>query len=1303
MAFAGEISYLTPLDAPQMITRQEEPVSWSTSFWQTVNRHHGVVNKLRKVDRHLQHFEPEENFNGWRWLSDHQGDYEDVIPAFMEVIPQHVNEAVSEEHLLDTIRRVRYEQQTIREAAAGGFTAGLAGGFASVALDPLAWATIGLSHKLFLSHKAFAAVAGSRAGLAGLHASAGMFEAAVDEFFLHQAQYLRGMDESALNIALSGIFSAAIGSLFPHPVVRQKGQKSMQQLYNEGPELHHVVPDTIDGRASIGAAEVEKGSELIAGWRPGVFSRYVTNQMSPIGRAVNMITDWTEALRKGRAGTLHGDAANKAFRSHWALMENLVDTHLLTKENLKGMPTLSAEALKNNYRGFYTSFIASTNETFEKTMRNLGQSTSMLNPNSWRGLRQSMFFDDLGSYRLALEAGKDAAWTPSARTSRHLADPSQVQMYKQGIKEASDHVSKFYKNFADEMVKQGMLDPADIKDNYFAHMYNREAINDNPDAFRALLRERFLKEPDEAFVQNTYGKSWASMNVDEQAVVLADWEAVVRGRKEQYAQDLMDHAARILRDAPQDIKALKKLKTHAGQQKFLEEVRLARENATARRAELERIHHRAEQRAIRMQHMIQQRDRYLAQPVPTGKKAFAAHQAKIRRLDGVISEQKKWLTAKTNALQKGARELNMLDARISRAEARLASRKTMQAIAARALTKRQKEIKAALAEQKKAAKILKEVDYKKALDDQVEAVIEALRDRHRTPWGFLPDDVVEASGRAKQRQIHWGDMLADPRLQGFMHHNPMKSLLGYTEDVGSRLAIRHRFGEESMATAIRSTRSAYDTAVAEARKAGDEKLLKALLDGEHKLTNDVHHLRDAMLGRLRVGDSPHTAAMWWARQFRQNNFLRSLGRSTIASVTDPVLVKSSNDASIKQLVRAMWHNFGNLKKVPDKELRRMIEGFELATAYNRQLVTYGLDDYIKAGQGYGHGWVRKLTGRIDDLGSTAVNVMNHANTQNLWNRYMRHVSAELFMGTAFDELPRYAAGNLPADKVGKWARLGIDQGTAGRIATLFKNHADNVDGVVYPKMTEWLRADPESARAFTTAWTTISTEGLVIPGLGDTPKFMSTMAGKLLLQFQAWNISVSRRFSQPMMQKAHAFGGEYATQALSNTVIAMGLGLFSYALRTHVGGAQPDRFYQQVEDFLNGKNTDLMWEAFLRSPLPGPISTPIEAVGKAMGPPVNNLMNQAGLPGLFPNASGKNIDRSAAALFFGPSYGTVETAFLAGQNFTSLMHEDVDAEQALRLGLKHSIRLAPFQNLWWSSKLVQLGQDTGIFPLLQED
>lgn len=1310
MPFAGQLSYLTPLDGPEVITRQEEKIPWSTSFLQTANRHHGLINKMRKLDREFLHdFEKDENFNGWSWLAERQEEYGDVIPAFENNLQEYVNEAVSEEHLLDTIRRVRYEQEMIKEASAGGITATLAGGLLAFVADPIAWVTLGASHKLIMSNPAFVALKGSRLGVAGVHAGAGMFEAGVDEFFLHHSQYLRTTQESALNIAMSGLFSAAIGALFPHPVApgTAAGRKSMQQLYDEGPFLHHVVPDTIDGRAmgmapeSLGAAAVEKGSEVLA-LKPGPFSRVIVNEMSPLGRAVNTITEWTNTLRPRRSGSV-ADAADNAFRSHWSLMENLVESHLLTPENLKGESVVSAEAVRNFYRSWYVSYLTDAKEIYQNTMQSLGQSTKWYHPQAWRNLQQRHFNLDVGSYRLALEGGKEATWKPGAESMKHLSGPDALMRYTAGIREASNKVTEFYKKFADEMVQFGMIDAGDIRPNYFGHMYNRGAINANPDTFRALLRERFMKQPDDAFVTSTYGKKFADMSADEKAVAFADWEAVTRGQREQYAQDLLDHAAEVLGDGPQDIKALKKLKTAAGREQFMGELRAAREQATKRRAELEALHHKAEQRHVRMDHMTQQRDRYLAQPIPTGKAAFAAHHAKIKRLDGVISEQKRWLTAKKNALQKSARELNALEVRISRTEARLASHKSISGIVGRALNKRQKELKKALIEQRRGKKLMEAVYDTKTLDDQVQAVMEAIRDRHKTPYGFLPDDVVEASGRVRQRQINWGDMLADGRLHEFMQHDPTKVLLGYTEDVGSRLALRMTFGEESMATSIAKVRSLYDDAVTAARNAGDSELEHALLKGSQRMSDDVHHLRDSILGRLRVGSDPHTAFMFWTRQLRQVNFLRSMGRSAISSMTDPVLVKAANDASLRQLVKSMWHNLGNFKKIPNKETRRMIEGFELAQAYNRQMVTYGIDDFAQTGMGYGFGSTREITGAVERGMSSMTMAMNHVNQQNLWNRYMRHVAAELFMGNAVDELPRFAAGKLGPDKVGKWARLGIDQQKAARIAKLFENHADIKQGVAYPRMSDWVTADPEAARAFTTAWTTLSTESLVIPGLGDLPKFMSQPAGKMLLQFQAWNISVSRRFLHPMQQKSAAFGGHYTAEKYGNFVLAMGLGLFTYFVRTHLGGTQPDRLYKQLEDFRDGKNVDILWEAFLRSPLPGAVSTPIEAVGKAIGPGVNSAMNQLGIPGLFPNAGGKNIDRSAAALFFGPSYGTLETAFLGGQHLASALDPDVDSEQALRHSTKHMLRLYPFQNLWWASRLVQAGQQIGAIPELVED
>lgn len=1310
MPFSGEILSLTPFDAPDVVDfDEEETPSWGVSALQAFNREYLPINGMRIADRMMETFKEDPSFNGWNFLADNIEQFKDILPE-LEDNPQRVNEAVSQEHLMSNIDRLRYEKEMTEQANANGLLPYIVGGAAAAALDPFTWLSVGAIEKAFRGLGA-----ASRVGRFITMGAAGALEQGVSEIALQAGQDLRTSGESLSAVALSGILSGAVGAMLGNSPV--KTGKSYPELYNKSAtELAEVVPDNMAGREMMGsslstptsagaAAYVPGGSEPISGTRGSWVTRHALNSWTPLGRAVNTITEWTEHLR-GSSNPSVVDFADAAVRNHWSVVERLMDTHLLTKENMMGVPTVSAEARRGFYRTWAVRTAINQREIYNKTMKEIGQSSSSFNPQTWRGIREGMFDLDVGSYRLAKEGGVGDKWVPLPKDKSggdFLATPELRQKYINGVKEASDNLDKFFKDFADKEIKYGLLTEEDIKEGYYRHRYDVAAIRLDPDEFKALLRERFMKYPNDQWCIENYGKKFDDMTPDEKAVVYDEWSTDLNDKAVVGAQQSMADAAKVITRGKATIDELNSLKTEAGREKLKTKIKEARAAATARRAEIEKWHETIELRRIRTEKYKQKLAELEAKPIPKTPEAREKLAKRIGQAQGVIEESERWIKAKQARAEKLTKELLTLENKLTRAEVRVNQAKHFMEIVNRDFRKTVSMVAKAKQKFKKAEKTLKAISTKPDLDTIVDNTFNAITNHHTNPFGFLPDDVVNKSGCLKARQINWGEMLGDARLQKFLVVRPEKIVSGYTEDMGARLALIETFGDDAMKDVLSGPNGVYtlyEQAIEQARKAGDEKTLSYLQDAYHNAHTDITDLRDMFLGRFGVGENPNEAVLYFSKQARSVNFLRTMGRVLFSSLTDPVTVVAATDKNLIDFtVQAIQYikNFGS--KIPSKELRRIVDGMEVSRAYNRQLTTWGLDDYIRAGEGIGHGTTRKVTGFIDDFNNTLTNALNYANLMLPWNKAMRNIGGELFLGKAADELPQFA--KLSTKQIGKWARLGIDQDMAERISILFQKYSDHVDGRVYPKMEKWLLVDPEAHRAFTQALNTLMNEALIVPGLGDLPKFMSHWAGKLLLQFQSFNFATVSRYTRPLMQRA--WGNHEAGFVMMNIISGLSLGLLGYIGRVYLAGASSKHFDQQLNDLKEGKNLNLLWEMFLRSPLPGPSAMPAEFFGKVGGASINKAINKNfGIPGFFPGTASRTAERSAATTLLGPSFGTFETAVSMGSHIAGMADPDSDTGVEARKAIRDFIRLLPFQNLWLLSMGMKYAQENGIIPPLVE-
>jgi hypothetical protein len=394
---------------------------------------------------------------------------------------------------------------------------------------------------------------------------------------------------------------------------------------------------------------------------------------------------------------------------------------------------------------------------------------------------------------------------------------------------------------------------------------------------------------------------------------------------------------------------------------------------------------------------------------------------------------------------------------------------------------------------------------------------------------------VEARGPMKARTFNMPDELLEPWLESNAqliarrYHRLMSAdveLAKLDKSMGGT-------GSPTLAAGFKVVRDGY----ARARNGvTDEKKLQRLAKNEKAAVRDLEGIRDILRGTYRMNDWEHNFGRM-ARLSNMFNYIRLMGQVTLASVPEAYRT-------------AMVHGLRPFVETSMLALRQA-EGFKMgvkeakdAGNISERALSHRLATLAEIGDFYTTRTpVEKFMGNMTEVASTW-------NGIRIWTDTMRSIAAvateNRIMGTAL----KFDTASAVNKRYLAWA--GIDQSMAERIAKQFDEFGESVDGVHVANAETW--TDEQAKRSFRAALNKDVDTQVVTKSVADIPLFANTPLGRVLFQFNSFNLASHQRVLLRGLQEGPA---RFVSGMIAMTSMGM-LVTYLQALSSNRAGDLPD-------------------------------------------------------------------------------------------------------------------------------------------------
>jgi hypothetical protein len=366
-----------------------------------------------------------------------------------------------------------------------------------------------------------------------------------------------------------------------------------------------------------------------------------------------------------------------------------------------------------------------------------------------------------------------------------------------------------------------------------------------------------------------------------------------------------------------------------------------------------------------------------------------------------------------------------------------------------------------------------------------------------------------------------------------------------------------------------------------------KKAAREFLDNQARNNKeDLHMLRDKVLGRYLVAENSTNYAQL-SRVMNNFNYIRLMGGAAITTLTEtfrPAMIHGVRRYA-DEIVRPMINNMEALK-LSVEEAR--LAGTVLETINHQKVMAWAdIDDPMARGTG------------VDRMMANATSFASK------WNGL-----------SLITEINQAAASILTQNKLLKaaingtdipWMRFNnISEGQGNRIAKLFKQHGEIVDGVHVANTERWtaglageeLKQAEAAVRAYRNAIKQEVDSVIVMPGMGDAPNFAATPTGRMLFQFMSYALSAHQKVMLRGMQED---GGRLASSIVAMSIMGMGVA----TLQAWRGGEERwQKFKRSAENpgFLIGEGLDKSGIFPMIFDLGNRVDTVSRGMGKSFNP-----------------------------------------------------------------------------------------------------
>ena len=378
--------------------------------------------------------------------------------------------------------------------------------------------------------------------------------------------------------------------------------------------------------------------------------------------------------------------------------------------------------------------------------------------------------------------------------------------------------------------------------------------------------------------------------------------------------------------------------------------------------------------------------------------------------------------------------------------------------------------------------------------------------------GTRPEFItIKARGPLKERTFNIPDALVERWLESDI------DLVGrrYQRIMSSDVELARKFGSPDMKEQLAKVRGDYDRL-----RAGvtDEKRLLQLNAQETRDIEDLQGVRDLIRGNF--------AQAAWERNFgaivrmaNATQYILKMGQVVLSSLTEPVRVVAAK--GLTPFMRDAFNGLQNLDAVKLSVEEARLAGNMLDRILSARLSTVAdLTDFYSS-----RSVVEKF---LDNM----TNVASSWNGIRLWTDGVKMLASTMIQNKMLDGIANYAKAGAK-DKA-YLAFLGIDEGMAGRIAEQFAKHGQDINGVRVAGTANW--TDDVARRAYRAALNKDLDSMVVTRGAADLPLFANTPMGKLLFQFNTFNLASHQRVLLRGLQEGH---GRFLSGAIALTSMGM--------------------------------------------------------------------------------------------------------------------------------------------------------------------
>ncbi len=525
---------------------------------------------------------------------------------------------------------------------------------------------------------------------------------------------------------------------------------------------------------------------------------------------------------------------------------------------------------------------------------------------------------------------------------------------------------------------------------------------------------------------------------------------------------------------------------------------------------------------------------------------------------------------------------------------------------------------------------LDDADHAAYLDEIVDDIFANVTGRGID--GNVPTDlVVTKRGPLKERTFSIPDSLVEKFLDDDAEFVGRR----YARIMSADIELAERFGDPTLKGPIEGIRNEY----AELRQAVETngaisateraKQLKHLNGREKSDIRDLEAVRDMLRGNYR----PEIQQTGWARTLAAAgtfNYMRALGGVVVSSLTDAV-----RPAMVHGLTAYMRDGIAPLiQNVKAAKLSR--QEAKLAGAISEKWLASRLATLAEITDPHAMNSPFERFLQNAASGFTRMTGLLH------WNDFQKGITSTMVQNRILQNAEVAAINGfdaLPAKEKAYMGFLGIGQDRAESLGRLFAQHGETLDGVRVANTERW-GDDPAPAflrRAYRSAINKDVDGIIVTKGAGDVPLFMSTPAGRALMQFKSFALASNQRVLIRGLQ-------EDTTRFVGGVLGMATIGSFIYAMK-------------QLESGREVSDNPGTWiaEGLDRS---GIFSIAFE---------INNAFEKAGGPGLyrgtaamFPNKSQKQpasrfAVRSVPGALAGPTFGlATDTVSMLGLAFANM-------------------------------------------------